>query len=91
MTDTASASGIGPAHLVGRTVLIVVDIQGGAGTTPPEEGGIPVLMGGRAERRPRVRALVDDHGKQVKQATPSMPATRHRSIPRRTSRPPAAR
>ena len=59
MTDTASVPGIGPAHLVGRTVLIVVDIQGGAGTTPPEEGGIPVLMGGRAERRERVRALVD--------------------------------
>lgn len=46
------------AHIVGRPVLIVVDIQGGSGSTPPGEGGIPI-MGGRAERAPRQLALVE--------------------------------
>lgn len=40
---------------VERPVLIVVDIQGGAGTEPT--AGIPV-MDGRAERAPRVRDLI---------------------------------
>lgn len=40
---------------VERPVLVVVDIQGGAGTEPTV--GIPV-MGGRAERAPRVRDLI---------------------------------
>ncbi|MET0829473.1 MAG: isochorismatase family cysteine hydrolase [Microbacterium sp.] len=56
MTDNAIAD---LAHVVGNPVLIVVDIQGGAGQTPPEEGGIPILMTGREERRPRVRRLID--------------------------------
>lgn len=46
------------AHIVGQPVLIVVDIQGGSGSTPPGEGGIPI-MGGRAERAPRQLALVE--------------------------------
>jgi nicotinamidase-related amidase len=46
------------AHIVGRAVLVVVDIQGGSGQSAPGEGGIPI-MGGRAERAPRQRALVD--------------------------------
>ncbi|WP_100811538.1 MULTISPECIES: cysteine hydrolase family protein [unclassified Microbacterium] len=46
------------AHIVGRAVLIVVDIQGGAGESAPGEGGIPI-MGGRAERAPRQLALVE--------------------------------
>jgi biuret amidohydrolase len=45
------------AHIVGQPVLVVVDIQGGSGSTPPGEGGIPI-MGGRAERAPRQLALV---------------------------------
>ncbi|WP_431796156.1 cysteine hydrolase family protein [Microbacterium enclense] len=40
---------------VERPVLVVVDIQGGAGTEPT--AGIPV-MDGRAERAPRVRDLI---------------------------------
>lgn len=40
---------------VERPVLVVVDIQGGAGTEPTV--GIPV-MDGRAERAPRVRDLI---------------------------------
>ena len=46
------------AHIVGRAVLIVVDIQGGSGQSAPGEGGIPI-MGGRAERAPRQLALVE--------------------------------
>ena len=56
MTETTL---IDPAHIVGNPVFIVVDIQGGAGQTSPEEGGIPILMKGREERRPRVRRLID--------------------------------
>jgi len=56
MTDNTIAD---LAHIVGNPVLIVVDIQGGAGQTPPEDGGIPILMTGREERRPRVRRLID--------------------------------
>jgi nicotinamidase-related amidase len=56
MIDTAPAD---LAHVVGNPVLIVVDIQGGTGQTPPEQGGIPILMTGREERRPRVRSLID--------------------------------
>jgi nicotinamidase-related amidase len=44
--------------IVGNPVLVVVDIQGGSGTAPATEGGIPV-MGGKAERAPRVRRLID--------------------------------
>lgn len=50
---------IDSAHIVGTPVLIVVDIQGGAGTTPPDQGGIPILMTGREERRGRVKHLID--------------------------------
>lgn len=46
------------AHIVGRPVLVVVDIQGGAGQDADEDGGIPV-MGGREARAPRVRRLID--------------------------------
>ncbi|MFZ6990642.1 cysteine hydrolase family protein [Curtobacterium sp. RRHDQ66] len=41
----------------GNPVLVVVDIQGGAASTMPTPG-IPV-MSGRAERAPRVRALIE--------------------------------
>ncbi|WP_345801648.1 cysteine hydrolase [Microbacterium sp. AZCO] len=56
MTEIPTAD---PAHIVGNPVLIIVDIQGFTGETPPEEGGIPILMGGREERRPRVSRLID--------------------------------
>lgn len=46
------------ASLIGNTVLIVVDIQGGSGTVALGDGGIP-HMGGAAERRPRVRSTID--------------------------------
>ncbi|MFK4759852.1 cysteine hydrolase family protein [Microbacterium sp. ZW T5_45] len=46
------------ASLIGNTVLIVVDIQGGSGTVALGDGGIP-HMGGAAERRPRVRGTID--------------------------------
>lgn len=58
MTETA-ATAADPAHIVGAPVLIVVDIQGGAGQTPPDQAAIPVLMTGREERRGRVRRLID--------------------------------
>lgn len=44
-------------HIVGNPVLIVVDIQGGSGNAPEGSGGIP-MMGGRAERIPRVQKLI---------------------------------
>jgi biuret amidohydrolase len=45
-------------HIVGNPVLVVVDIQGGSGSVKLGEGGIP-HMGGAAERRPRVRRVLD--------------------------------
>lgn len=56
MTETTITT---PAQIVGNPVFVVVDIQGGAGNTPPDEGGIPILMTGREERRPRVRRLIE--------------------------------
>lgn len=53
MTETTTAP-----NIVGNAVLIVVDIQGGAGTVALGDGGIP-HMGGAAERRPRVRRTID--------------------------------
>jgi nicotinamidase-related amidase len=57
LVDTA----LDPAHLVGNTVLIVVDIQGGSGepSAAADGGGIPIDLTGRAERKPRVRRLID--------------------------------
>lgn len=46
------------AKLIGNSVLIIIDIQGGTGVTALGEGGIP-HMGGAAERRPRVRSTID--------------------------------
>lgn len=57
MTSTQTPD-LGRAHIVGRPVLVVVDIQGGSGQSAPGEGGIPV-MGGREQRAPRVRRLID--------------------------------
>ncbi|GAA1687985.1 hypothetical protein GCM10009808_01210 [Microbacterium sediminicola] len=54
MTEPAPAD----PRVVGNAVLLVVDIQGGSGAAPDEEGGIPT-MGGREARRPRVRRTVD--------------------------------
>ncbi|MEV5072554.1 cysteine hydrolase [Microbacterium sp. LMI12-1-1.1] len=59
MTDTPTHAPTDPARIGDSPVLIVVDIQGGAGQTPPDQGGIPILMTGREQRRPRVRRLVD--------------------------------
>ena len=58
MTTPLASSAPQNAHIVGQPVLVVVDIQGGSGQSAPGEGGIPI-MGGRAERGPRQRALVD--------------------------------
>jgi nicotinamidase-related amidase len=44
-------------NVVGQSVLIVVDIQGGS-SLPGKESGIP-HMGGAAERRPRAAALIE--------------------------------
>lgn len=44
-------------RLPGNPVLVVVDIQGGDGSSPAEPG-IP-LMGGKETRRPRVEGLID--------------------------------
>ncbi len=48
----------GSISVVGAPVLVVVDVQGGSGAAAPDEGGIPT-MGGRGERAPRVRRLID--------------------------------
>ncbi|MBB2975353.1 nicotinamidase-related amidase [Microbacterium endophyticum] len=45
------------AHIVGRPVLIVVDIQGGSTSADFGDGGIP-SMSGRQERAARVRTLI---------------------------------
>ncbi|WP_116951386.1 cysteine hydrolase family protein [Jiangella endophytica] len=58
MTSETPNPDPGRAHIVGRPALIVVDIQGGSGQSAPGEGGIPV-MGGREQRAPRVRRLID--------------------------------
>jgi biuret amidohydrolase len=58
MTPATQTPSPGRAHIVGRPVLVVVDIQGGDGQSAPGEGGIPV-MGGREQRAPRVRRLID--------------------------------
>ncbi|MEU6642564.1 isochorismatase family cysteine hydrolase [Saccharomonospora sp. NPDC046836] len=58
MTATTANPDPARAHITGRPVLVVVDIQGGSGQTTPGEGGIPV-MGGREQRAPRVRRLID--------------------------------
>jgi nicotinamidase-related amidase len=47
-----------PVTTTGNPVLVVVDIQGGASAAPPGGGPIP-LMGGKEERAPRVRSLID--------------------------------
>jgi len=59
LTDLAKTAGTATdaVNVVGRPVLIVVDIQGGTGQSAPGEGGIPI-MGGRSERAPRQLALV---------------------------------
>ncbi len=59
MTDTtALVPDADRARIVGKPVLVVVDIQGGSGAPSLGDGGIP-HMGGREQRRPRVRRLVD--------------------------------
>lgn len=59
MTElSTTATDSADARIVGNPVLIIVDIQGGPGTTALGDGGIP-HMGGAAERRPRVRRTID--------------------------------
>ncbi|WP_159500746.1 cysteine hydrolase family protein [Microbacterium sp. 18062] len=58
MTDSTPPAPAPALDVVGNAVLVVVDIQGGAGTVVLGDGGIP-HMGGAAERRPRVRRTVD--------------------------------
>lgn len=47
-----------PVSVPGNAVLVVVDIQGGDAVTAPPAGPIP-LMGGKEERAPRVKGLID--------------------------------
>jgi biuret amidohydrolase len=56
MTTSSPASDA--PNIVGNAVLVIVDIQGGTGAVQLGEGGIP-HMGGAAERRPRVRRVLD--------------------------------